>query len=205
MLQNLFNYLTGFSRYSKYNALLVAPVNLRRRMTSLIEREATHAAAGRPARIIAKINSLTDTEIIDALYAASRAGVKIDLIVRGVCMLRPGVSGLSDNITVRSIVGRFLEHSRIFYFENCEVSDGEIFIGSADWMHRNLTRRVEVVVPVRDARLKIFLKDTVLDAYLRDTVNARLLQPDGSYQQVGLSGNVAPFDAQAFFQSASPS
>ncbi len=194
---NLFNYLTGFSRYAKYKSLLVAPVNLRRRMTTLIEREAENAAAGRPARIIAKINSLTDTEIIDSLYAASAAGVAIDLIVRGVCMLRPGVVGLSENITVRSIVGRFLEHSRIYYFANIEAA--EIFIGSADWMHRNLTRRVEVVAPVKDLKLKEFLKDTVLDAYLRDTANARLLQPDGSYRRVESAAE--PFDAQVYFQS----
>ncbi|MDT7778141.1 MAG: polyphosphate kinase [Acidobacteriota bacterium] len=176
---NLFNYLTGYSRYSKYRCLLVAPVNLRERIIALIEREREHARAGRPARIIVKINSLTDLQIIRSLYDAAQAGVSIDLIIRGVCMLRPGVPGLSENIRVRSIVGRFLEHSRVYFFAN--DGDEEVYIGSADWMHRNLDRRVEVVVPVKDQQLRRYLKEVLLDTYLRDNVKARILQADGAY------------------------
>ena len=135
--------------------------------------------AGRTGRIIAKLNSLTDLAVIRALYAASDAGVSIDLIVRGICMLKPGIPEASKNIRVRSIVGRFLEHSRLFYFGN--NGKDEMFIGSADWMFRNLSRRVEVLAPIKDVRIKQFLKDSVLASYLRDNVNARELQPDGSY------------------------
>ncbi|MBC7929987.1 MAG: polyphosphate kinase 1 [Rubrivivax sp.] len=198
---NLFNYLTGYSRYSNYNCLLVAPVNLRERIRALIEREAASASEGRPARIIVKINSLTDLDIIRSLYAASGAGVSIDLIVRGVCMLRPGVAGVSENIRVRSVVGRFLEHSRIFYFEN--GGDAEVFIGSADWMARNLDRRVEVVTPVKSVELRKYLKETVLDAYLRDNVKARELQPDGSYARTKGPEGVERFDSQIYFQTIS--
>jgi polyphosphate kinase len=196
---NLFNALTGYSHFASYESLLVAPVNLRKRMIKLIQRETAHAKAGRPARIIAKINSLTDIAIIRALYAASQAGVSIDLIVRGICMLRPGLAGISSNIRVRSIVGRFLEHSRIFYFAN--NGKEEFFIGSADWMHRNLSRRVEVVIPIKDERLKKHLKDTVIAAYLRDNVNARELKPDGSYVRVKPQEKEARFDSQMEFAS----
>ena len=196
---NLFNYLTGFSRYANYRSLLVAPVNLRRRMVELIERETEHAIAGRPARIIAKINSLTDLEIIRALYAASQAGVAIDLIVRGVCMLRPGLPGVSENIRVRSIVGRFLEHSRIFYFGNFGAE--EVFIGSADWMFRNLSNRVEVVTPIKDKRVQQRLKDVILAAYLKDNVNAKRLLSDGGYVPVERMDHEEPFDSQIYFQS----
>lgn len=196
---NLFNYLTGHSRYSRYHCLLVAPINLRERITELIARETEHAQARRAGRIIAKINSLTDIEIIHALYSAAQAGVKIDLIVRGICMLRPGVQGVSDNIRVRSIVGRFLEHSRIFYFSN----DGkeEVYIGSADWMHRNLDRRVEAVMPVKSKHIRDYLKDTILDAYLRDNVKARELPPEGAYERVRSKKNEESFDSQIFFAS----
>src|SRR5436190_6735628 len=178
----LFNYLTGCSRQMEYRKLLVAPVNLREKMTALIDREISHARAGARAYISAKINRLADKELIEKLYEASQAGVKIDLIVRGICMLRPGVPDLSENISVRNIIGRFLEHSRVFYFAN--GGDEEIYIGSADWMSRNLKHRIEVVTPVNAPRLKTYLKEEVLDAYLRDNVNARALQPDGSYQRV---------------------
>ena len=191
---NLFNALTGYSRFSNYDHLLVAPVNLRKKMIKLIQREVAHARAGKPARIIAKVNSLTDIAIIRALYVASQAGVSIDLIVRGMCMLRPGLPGISANIRVRSIVGRFLEHSRIFYFAN--DGDEEVFIGSADWMHRNLSRRVEVVMPIRDERLRRHLKDTILAAYLRDNANARELQPDGVYLRVKARAGEKRFDCQ---------
>ncbi|MEK6303118.1 MAG: polyphosphate kinase 1 [Acidobacteriota bacterium] len=178
----LFNYLTGFSRQTHYRKLLVAPVNLREQTSALIEREIEHQKAGRPARIIVKLNSLTDTKLIRELYGASQEGVTIDLIVRGVCSLRPGVPGLSDKITVRSIVGRFLEHSRIYYFEN--GGDAVVYIGSADWMQRNLDRRVELVTPIEDPRLKKRLKEEILDVCLRDNVKARVLLPDGTYERV---------------------
>lgn len=202
---DLFNFLTGFSMQKEYSRLMVAPLNLRDRMLALIERETTHARKGRPARIAAKINRLTDLDIIEALYRASQAGVKIDLIVRGACMLRPGVAGLSETIHVRSIVGRFLEHSRIFYFTN--GGDEDVYIGSADWMARNLDRRVEVVVPVLDSLLKAYLKDTVLAAYLRDNVKARILTADGAYKQPQIGAGEEQFNSQIHFEgrNSSPS
>ena len=193
-----FNYLTGYSDQNEYRKLLVSPVNLREQLCELIERETAHAKAGRPARIIAKMNRIADANLIERLYEASEAGVSIDLIVRGICMLRPGVPGLSENIRVRSIVGRFLEHSRLMYLLN----DGneEIYLGSADWMVRNLNRRVEVVTPVEDPGFKKYLKEDVLQAYLRDNVNARELQPDGSYVRIPPAGGVEPFDSQMYFE-----
>lgn len=193
----LFNYLTGLSRQSEYRRLLVAPVNMRDRMNAFIEREVTNHKAGKSARIIAKINSLTDTKIIRALYEASQAGVQIDLIVRGICSLRPGVPGLSDTITVTSIVGRFLEHSRIFYFANGGEED--IYIGSADWMLRNIDRRVELVTPISDPQLKKQLKQDILDLCLSDNVKARRLQPDGDYVRVRPSEGEERIDSQAHF------
>jgi polyphosphate kinase len=148
-------------------------------MRALIEREIAHAKAGRPARLIFKNNAVTDTGMIRALYAASQAGVPIDLITRGVCCLRPGVPGVSATINVRSVVGRFLEHSRIYYFEN--GGEPEAFIGSADLMERNLDRRVEVLCPVRDPDIRHHLRHVVLDALLRDTDRATRLLPDGEY------------------------
>ena len=195
---NLFNSLTGFSEYDDYDCLLVAPLNLRKRTLKLIQRETANAKAGRPARIIAKINSLTDLALIRALYNASEAGVSIDLIVRGICMLRPGVPDVSTNIRVRSIVGRFLEHSRLFYFAN--NGKDEMFIGSADWMYRNLSRRVEVMVPIKDPRLRQYLKDVVLSSYLKDNVNARELRADGSYVRVKQSEGDKRFDCQSEFE-----
>jgi polyphosphate kinase len=159
----------------------------------MIEREAEHAAAGRPARIIIKINGLTDNEVIQQLYRASQAGVGIDLIVRGICCLRPGVAGVSDRISVRSIVGRFLEHSRIFWFEN--GGEPSVFIGSADMMERNLDRRVEVLCPVIDPSLRNYLRDTVLEAYLRDTEQAWTLESSGQYAPPGAL--TEPFSAQS--------
>ena len=192
----LFNYLTGYSRQSEYRRLFVAPVTLRNNLNELFDREIQHKRAGRPARIVAKFNRLADKQVIQKLYEVSQAGVEIDLVVRGICMLRPGVPGLSENITVRSVVGRFLEHSRVFYFEN--GGDEEIYIGSADWMTRNLKHRIEVVTPVSDPELKRYLKDVVLDAYLRDNVKARLLLPDGTYGQVP-SKSAFPFNSQTYF------
>ncbi len=197
---NLFNSLTGFSQFTEYGCLLVAPLNLRKGIIKLIKRETAHARAGRPGRIIAKVNSLTDIAIVRALYNASQAGVSIDLIVRGVCALRPGLAKISDNIRVRSIVGRFLEHSRIFYFGN----DGkeEVFIGSADWMFRNLSRRVEVVVPIKDPKVRSYLKDVILGSYLRDNVNARELRSDGTYTRVKCLETGKRCDSQLEFESA---
>lgn len=178
-VSELFNYLTGYSRQEHYRKLLVAPVNLRRQLISLIRREVRHQRAGRPAGIIAKFNSLTDTQIVEELYAASRAGVPIDLVVRGVCCLRPGLPDHSATIRVGSIVGRFLEHSRAYRFIN--GGDDEIYLGSADFMSRNLDRRVEVLFPLQDERLKERVRREVLDAALADNVKMRWLQPDGTY------------------------
>jgi len=193
----LFNYLTGCSRQEKYRKIFVAPVNLREKMTALIDREIRHLQAGRPAHIVAKINRVADKQMIKKLYEASNAGVKIDLIVRGICMLRPGVPGLSENITVRNIVGRFLEHSRVFHFAN--GGEEEVYIGSADWMSRNLKHRIEVVAPVTDPSLKHYLKDVLLAAYLRDNVKAKELRADGTYAAVPREAGEEPFDSQAFF------
>jgi polyphosphate kinase len=181
-VSEVFNYLTGYSNKRAYTDLLVAPVSLRSGVRALIEREVEHAKAGRPARLIFKNNAITDPGTIRCLYVASQAGVPIDLITRGVCCLRPGVPGVSETISVRSIVGRFLEHSRIYYFEN--GGNPEVYIGSADLMERNLDRRVEVLCPIRDADLRHHLRHVVLDALLRDTDRASSLQPDGEYVRV---------------------
>ncbi|HVF68122.1 MAG TPA: polyphosphate kinase 1 [Pyrinomonadaceae bacterium] len=197
---DLFNFLTGYSRQKEFRRLLVAPSNMREKMVALIRREAEHAREGRPARIIVKINRLADRTIIGALYEASQAGVPVDLIVRGICMLRPGVEGLSENIRVRSLVGRFLEHSRAYYFAN--GGEEEVYTGSADWMPRNFDRRVETVAPVRDEKLKKYLKDVLLAAYLRDNVKARELRPDGSYQRPPMAEGEERFNSQLYFISA---
>jgi polyphosphate kinase len=179
-LTDLFNALTGFSHQSEYRNLLVAPANMRRRFTEMVDREADNASAGKPARIIAKMNALVDPEIIQHLYEASQAGVEIDLIVRGICCLRPGIAGISDHIRVMSIVGRFLEHSRIFYFAN--AGDEEIYFGSADWMPRNFDRRVEVVTPVEDRQLHPRIC-SLLDTCLTDNRQAWDLDAEGAYVQ----------------------
>ena len=179
-LSDLFNALTGFSRQRLYRKLIMAPGNMRSRFLELIAREAKHAAEGRGGRIIAKMNALVDEEIIEALYSASQAGVKIDLIVRGICCLRPGVPGVSDHIRVVSIVGRFLEHSRVFYFANS--GEEEFYFGSADWMPRNFDRRVEAVTPVEDMTLHPRLR-SLLDTCLSDNRQAWDLHADGSYVQ----------------------
>lgn len=194
----LFNYLTVYTQPEAHRKLLVAPLNLRERMTEMIDREAENARAGRPARIIAKINRLADAEIVRSLYAASQAGVKIELIVRGVCTLRPGVPGFSENIRVRSVVGRLLEHSRVYYFQN--DGDPEIYVGSADWMPRNLDRRVEVIAPVQDRGIKRFLADKYLVSYLKDNVNAREMMPDGTYRMTARTDGEEPFDSQLYFE-----
>jgi polyphosphate kinase len=180
----LFNFLTGYSGQTEYRKLLVAPVSLRERLMAMIRREAEHKKAGRPSGILAKFNSLTDTAIIEALYAASTAGVPIILLVRGVCCLRPGVPGLSDNIHVGSIVGRFLEHSRIYLFENGGAP--QMFAGSADLMHRNLNRRVETFFPIDDPLIRNRIRQEILEDALADNLKIRWLQPDGTYRRVQL-------------------
>ena len=193
----IFNFLTGFSKRHNYKTVLVAPVTLRKQMLHFIEREAEHARAGRPARIVAKLNAISDGEVIRALYRASQAGVDIELIVRGMCVLRPGIPGISDRIRVRSIVGRFLEHSRIYFFEN--GGQPEVYIGSADWMGRNLDRRVETVVPVLDPELRTRIKREILDVMLADDVKSRVLQPDGTYVRAATRLGEALVDAQQIF------
>jgi polyphosphate kinase len=176
---HLFNYLTGYSGKADYEKLLVAPVNLRARIRALIQREVAHVAAGLKGKLIFKMNSLEDPSLIRALYRASQAGVKIKLIVRGICCLRPGVPGVSDNIEVTSIVGRFLEHSRVYYFGN--GGEDEIYVGSPDLMPRNLDRRVEIVFPVQDAVLVRRIRDEILATYLADTAKVRRMKSDGTY------------------------
>jgi polyphosphate kinase len=193
-VSDLFNYLTGYSSRREYRELLVAPVCLRSQMTALIDHEASEAAAGRQGRIIIKINALTDVEMIRALYRASQAGVVIDLIVRGVCCLRPGLPGISETITVRSIVGRFLEHSRIFWFHNGGAA--KVLIGSADLMERNLDRRVEALCPVHDRVLASQLEHLVLPALLRDTTRAHVLHADGRYTVAETEPDQLSIDAQ---------
>jgi len=178
-VHHVFNYLTAYSERPSYRPLFVAPLNLGRSCASLIDREAAHARAGRPAFIIAKVNALLDERIIQALYRASQAGVQIELIIRGACALRPGVRGLSSRIRVRSVIGRFLEHSRIFVFGNGGKS--EVYLGSADWMHRNIYERVEVMFHIRDAALCSQIFSEVIEPYLADTQKTRILLPSGEY------------------------
>ena len=178
-VHDVFSFLTAYAEHQSYAPLMVSPVNIAEHSLELIAREADHARLGRPAHIVAKMNALLDKNIIAALYRASQAGVEIDLIVRGMCGLRPGVRGVSDHIRVRSIVGRFLEHSRIFYFAN--GGEEEVYLASADWMPRNLYERVEVMFPVKDTMLRERVRREILDAYLADTVKSRVLRKDGSY------------------------
>lgn len=197
----LFNFLSAYSRREDFKKLLVAPINLREKMLGMIKREAEHARNGKPAKIVAKMNRLADVEIIKALYEASQAGVEIDLIIRGICMLKPGVEGLSENIRVRSIVGQLLEHSRVYHFAN--GGDDEVYLGSSDWMPRNLDRRVEVVAPIENPTLKKYLKDEFLPAYLQDNVKARELCSDGTYKRITQNVNEKAFNSQLSFQEKS--
>lgn len=190
----LFNALTGFSKADTYEELMVAPVGLRPGFEGLIDRETEHAVAGRPCGIRAKMNAITDAGIVRALYRASRAGVPIDLIVRGMCVLRPGIPGISETIRVRSIVGRFLEHSRIFVFDN--AGEREVYIGSADWMGRNLDRRVETVVPVLDSQIGDVIVHDILDLMMADNVKSRVLRSDGTYERRGVMPGEMRVDAQ---------
>jgi len=203
-VHDVFSFLTAYSEHRSYAPLMVSPLNIAEHSLDLIARESEHARAGRPARIIAKMNALLDKNIIAALYRASQAGVEIDLLVRGMCALRPGIRGVSDRIRVRSIVGRFLEHSRVFYFTN--GGDEEVYLGSADWMPRNLYERVEVMFPVKDLILRDRLRHEILNAYLMDTVKARVLRRDGSYvrawQAAGKRKPPMPgFNAQEFLMA----
>ncbi len=193
----VFNYLTAHAEVDDYSPLLVAPLTMAESFLRLIRREQEHAQAGRPAHIVAKMNALLEPSIIQALYQASQAGVEIDLIVRGLCILRPGVKGLSERIRVRSIVGRFLEHSRIYHFAN--GGSDEVYIGSADWMPRNLFERCEVVFPVRDPAVLARIHDEILPAYMADTVKARIQQSDGIYVRASkLMKDTQPFSSQEF-------
>jgi len=194
-IAELFNYLTGFSKQREYRKLLVAPINMREGILKRIHREAQKFQKTGKGHLIFKMNSLVEPEIIDALYEAAQSGVPIDLLVRGICALRPGLPDLSKTIRVHSVVGRYLEHSRILYFEN--GGEPEVFIGSADLMRRNLYRRIEVLVPVEKPELISHIRDEILDAYLRDTVNTWVMNADGSYKRRAASGS--PFQVQQYF------
>ncbi len=191
---DLFNYLTGLSHQRQYRRLIVAPLNLRPWITERIEREAAHAAAGRPARIVAKLNALSDVRIIRSLIAAGEAGVRIDLLVRGICCVRPGVPGRTDNIRVKSVVGRFLEHSRVILFENGGAP--EVYLSSADWMMRNLNARVETTFPVTDPRIKARLMTELLSVMLKDDVKSHLLEPDGTWSRCRPESQESRVDSQ---------
>jgi polyphosphate kinase len=194
---DLFNYLTGYSKHEEYRKLIVAPFNLRGQMEALIRREMALAERGEEARLIFKINSLVDRKMIALLYEASRAGVRCDLVVRGICCLRPGVPGVSDNIEVTSIVGRFLEHSRIYYFRNGGAE--ECYLGSADLMPRNIERRVEILFPVEDPDIIRRLRYEILETYLRDNVKARVMLPDGTYERAPRAPETPAVDSQQWF------
>jgi polyphosphate kinase len=205
-VHDVFSFLTAYAEHPNYEPLLVSPLDLAERSLALIGREAEHARHGRPAHIIAKMNALLDKNLIAALYRASQEGVEIDLIVRGMCALRPGVRGVSDRIRVRSVVGRFLEHSRIFYFAN--GGEEEVYMGSADWMPRNLYERVEVIFPVKDTLLRERVRREILESYLADNVKARILQKDATYNRVWkVQGKRKPpsgldaFNAQEFLMA----
>jgi polyphosphate kinase len=198
---NFFNLLTGVCQYIPMKKLVLAPFDLHRRIVELIQRETRHARSGVPARIIAKMNALVDQEVIDALYEASQAGVEVDLIVRGICCLRPGVPGVSERIRVRSIVDRFLEHSRVFYFEN--ACQPEVFLSSADWMPRNFYKRIEIMWPVEDGNLRERIIQEILALPLRDNVKASVLQPDGQYLRLApTAGREAHRSQMEFIQRA---
>ena len=197
----LFNSLTGYALSPTYHKMLVSPLALRRNLMAKIDREIEHARAGREARLILKCNTLSDFAITDKLYEASQAGIKVDLIIRGSCCLVPGVAGLSENIRVISLVGRFLEHSRIYYFRNGSESSEEVYLGSADLMQRNLDRRVETLFPIEDPAIRHYIIHEVLPCYLKDNQKARLLTSDGTYEHLLPNGDEAPFNAQEYFLS----
>ena len=196
---DLFNFLTGFSAQTEYRKLFVAPVNLRQKMEVLIQREIEHAKKGNKARLIFKMNSIVDPQMIQLLYAASQAGVKVDLLVRGICCLRPGLKGVSENIRVISVVGRYLEHSRVYYFQN--NGNEEIYLGSADLMERNLDNRVEVVFPVERPEHIHHLRENILAAYFRDNVRSRVMKPDGTYTRLKPKDNEGKVDVQVWLMN----
>ncbi len=195
----LFNALTGITKHEHYSELIIAPTDLRNRLLQMIDRETSNALAGQASGITAKCNALSDPELIRALYRASQAGVPIQLVVRGVCVLRPGVPGISETIHVRSIIGRFLEHSRVFVFENAGMR--EVYLGSADWMSRNLDRRVEILAPIHDPEIARYLADDLFSLFLADNTSARRLHADGTYERLHPRTGEAAINAQAFLLS----
>jgi polyphosphate kinase len=196
---NLFNLLTGLGQFQGARKFLISPFTVHANTMRFIEREIANAKAGKAARIIAKMNALVDREAIEALYRASQVGVKIDLIVRGICCLRPGVAGVSENITVRSIVGRFLEHSRVIYFEN--GGDPQVFVGSADWMPRNFFRRIETVFPIEDAGLRRRIAEHLLATQLTDNMKASVLNSEGKYERMPRMKGEPPRSSQDEFMA----
>jgi len=199
-LTALFNLVTGYTRPARFHHLLVAPIHLRDGLVARVRREAEHARSGRPARLVVKVNSLVDQVLIDELYAASQAGVEVDLIVRGICCLRPGVAGLSERIRAISVIDRFLEHARVFAFDN--DGDPEYWLASADWMPRNLDRRVEVAFPVLDPALQAQIRE-ILDVQLADTAKARLILPDGRCRRLAADGGLPRRSQHEFYALAS--